>query len=101
MSDESKDKNKQNNSEQPSRRKTVRRMLVGGGIITAGSQAPEKWIKPTIDSVLMAAHAQTSPAGAPVAPGGPTASPSAVPSATPSAVPSAVPSASSPPTPGP
>lgn len=74
---------KPNKSDQAERRKTVRRMLVGGGIITAGSQLPSKWTKPVVETVLMAAHAGTSPVGAPtMAPASspPTVSPSAAPS---------------------
>lgn len=42
------------------RRRAVRRILAGGGLI-AGSQAmPGEWSKPVVDAVLLPAHAATS-----------------------------------------
>lgn len=66
---DSSDKNLKTHDTEPSsdalelerRRKTMRRILAGGGLI-AGSQAlPEKWAKPVIDSVILPAHAAASP----------------------------------------
>ncbi len=43
------------------RRSSLKRILVGGGIISAGSQVPDKWVRPVVDSVMLPAHAQASP----------------------------------------
>lgn len=90
MSDNDSDNTKKpNKSDQAERRKAVRRVLVGGGIITAGSQLPSKWTKPVVETVLMAAHAGTSPVGAPTAaPSSVSSAPSAPPTTSPSAAPS-------------
>ena len=46
------------------RRSSLKRILVGGGIISAGSQVPNKWVRPVVDSVMLPAHAQASPLSA-------------------------------------
>ena len=45
-----------------SRRKLLKSIAAGGGAIVAGKSLPENWKKPVVDSVLLPAHAQTSPA---------------------------------------
>ena len=45
-----------------SRRNLLKSIAAGGGAIVAGKTLPEKWTAPVVDSVLLPAHAQTSPA---------------------------------------
>jgi len=45
-----------------SRRKLLKSIAVGSGAIVAGKSLPDKWTAPVVDSVLLPAHAQTSPA---------------------------------------
>jgi hypothetical protein len=45
-----------------SRRKLLKSIAAGSGAIVAGKSLPESWSKPVVDSVLLPAHAQTSPA---------------------------------------
>lgn len=42
------------------RRRILKKMAVGGGIVTASQVMPERWIKPVIDSVILPAHADLS-----------------------------------------
>ena len=42
------------------RRKTLRKLLVGGGVLGAAGSLPDTWSKPLVDSVLLPAHANTS-----------------------------------------
>lgn len=56
-----------NNTEQQSngsekRRDALRRILVGGGVVGAGSIVPETWTGTVLNSVMLPAHAQTSAA---------------------------------------
>ena len=44
-----------------SRRKLLKSIAAGGGAIVAGKSLPDKWTAPVVDSVLLPAHAQTSP----------------------------------------
>ena len=44
-----------------SRRKLLKSIAAGSGAIVAGKSLPENWTKPVIDSVMLPAHAQTSP----------------------------------------
>lgn len=43
------------------RRAVLKKILVSGGVVTAGSALPERWQKPVMDAVTLPAHAQTSP----------------------------------------
>ncbi|MCK5359529.1 MAG: hypothetical protein KAJ95_02825, partial [Gammaproteobacteria bacterium] len=45
-----------------SRRKLLKSIAAGSGAIVAGKSLPESWSRPVVDSVLLPAHAQTSPA---------------------------------------
>ena len=45
-----------------SRRKLLKSIAAGSGVIVAGKSLPESWSKPVVDSVMLPAHAQTSPA---------------------------------------
>lgn len=42
------------------RRKTIKKIAAGLGLLTASSVLPEKWIKPLIGQTVLPAHAQTS-----------------------------------------
>ena len=44
------------------RRKLLKTIVSGGGAIVAGKSLPENWTKPVVDSVMLPAHAETSPA---------------------------------------
>ena len=43
------------------RRKLLKSMAAGSGAVIAGKSLPESWSKPVVDSVMLPAHAQTSP----------------------------------------
>ena len=43
-------------------RKLLKSIAAGGGAIVAGKSLPDKWTAPVVDTVLLPAHAQTSPA---------------------------------------
>lgn len=43
------------------RRKLLKTIMSGGGAIVAAKSLPENWTKPVVDSVMLPAHAQTSP----------------------------------------
>jgi len=51
------------NKKKPSelRRNLLKSLAAGTGAVVAGKSLPEKWSKPVVDSVLLPAHAQTSP----------------------------------------
>ena len=44
-----------------SRRKLLKSIAAGSGAIVAGKSLPESWSRPVVDSVMLPAHAQTSP----------------------------------------
>ena len=44
------------------RRKLLKSIAAGSGAIVAGKSLPDSWSKPVVDSVILPAHAQTSPA---------------------------------------
>jgi hypothetical protein len=44
-----------------SRRKLLKSIAAGTGVVVAGKSLPENWTKPVVDSVMLPAHAQTSP----------------------------------------
>ena len=48
-----------------SRRKLLKSIAAGSGAIVAGKSLPESWSKPVVDSVILPAHAQTSPGAEP------------------------------------
>ena len=45
-----------------SRRKLLKSLAAGSGAIIAGKSLPESWSKPIVKSVVLPAHAETSPA---------------------------------------
>ena len=44
-----------------SRRKLLKSIAAGTGAVVAGKNLPESWSRPVVDSVMLPAHAQTSP----------------------------------------
>ncbi len=44
-----------------SRRKILKSIAAGTGAVVAGKSLPENWAKPVVDSVMLPAHAETSP----------------------------------------
>ena len=48
-----------------SRRKLLKSIAAGSGAIVAGKSLPESWKRPVVDSVMLPAHAQTSPPSPP------------------------------------
>jgi len=68
-----------------------REVLKAGGVIASAYAVPEKWKKPVVDSVLLPAHAATSPA--------PTASPTPTMSTSPTPAPRPTPGPAAGPTP--
>jgi hypothetical protein len=74
---------KNDQPEQVSKRKTMRKMLTGGGVIASGALGGSKWVKPAIDSVTLPAHAQGSPIATPAPSGAPTPQPTPSPSGVP------------------
>ena len=46
-----------------SRRKLLKTIAAGSGAVIAGKSLPENWSRPVVDSVMLPAHAQTSPGG--------------------------------------
>ena len=49
------------NKSNDSRRKLLKSIAAGSGAIVAGKSLPESWSRPVVDSVMLPAHAQTSP----------------------------------------
>jgi hypothetical protein len=44
-----------------SRRKILKTLAAGSGVLAAGANLPEKWGRPTVTSIVLPAHAQTTP----------------------------------------
>lgn len=44
-----------------SRRKLLKSVVAGGGVLATGKLLPESWMKPVVQAVVLPAHAQTSP----------------------------------------
>ncbi|HSH41848.1 MAG TPA: hypothetical protein VK973_06960 [Arenicellales bacterium] len=42
------------------RRRILKQLAAGGGMVAAAKSLPEQWIRPKVDAVLLPAHAQTS-----------------------------------------
>ena len=58
------------NKSSKSRRKLLKSIAAGSGVIVAGKSLPESWTRPVVDSVVLPAHAQTSPPSPPSGPSG-------------------------------
>lgn len=60
------DGKREKQTSQSGRRSTVKKIVLGTGIVTtsqlSGLPWTKKWTKPVVDSVVLPAHAQTSPA---------------------------------------
>ena len=50
-----------NNKSSESRRILLKSIAAGSGAIVVGKSLPESWSRPVVDSVMLPAHAQTSP----------------------------------------
>ena len=50
------------NKSKDSRRKVLKSIAAGSGAFVAGKSLPDSWSRPVVDSVILPAHAQTSPA---------------------------------------
>lgn len=51
---------KNNNTDNPQRRNSIRKLLVGGGVIGASQVLPDSWTKTAVNSIILPSHAQTS-----------------------------------------
>lgn len=45
------------------RRRLLKSIVAGGGVLATGKLLPENWARPLVQSVVLPAHAQTSPGG--------------------------------------
>lgn len=52
--------NKASVLESPDRRKVVKKMVVGAGLLTGYSVLPEQWTRPVVGQMVLPAHAATS-----------------------------------------
>lgn len=43
------------------RRNLLKALVAGGGAFAMGKTVPQSWVKPMVKSVVLPAHAQTSP----------------------------------------
>jgi hypothetical protein len=50
-----------NKKSNESRRKLLKSIAAGSGAVIAGKSLPENWSRPVVDSVMLPAHAETSP----------------------------------------
>lgn len=51
----------QNRNKSSARRKLLKSVVAGGGILATGRLLPESWSRPVVQAVMLPAHAQTSP----------------------------------------
>lgn len=51
------------NKSSDSRRKLLKSIAAGSGAVIAGKNLPESWSRPVVDSVMLPAHAVTTPCG--------------------------------------
>ncbi len=54
---------KKNHKEVPARRRVLKTLAAGGGVVVAGKTLPQSWYKPVVETVVLPAHAQTSGCG--------------------------------------
>lgn len=43
------------------RRRLLKTLVAGGGVLAAGKSLPETWTKPMVEAIVLPSHAQTSP----------------------------------------
>ena len=48
-------------TDSPSKRETLRKLILAGGVVATADMIPDKWSKPVIESFILPAHAQASP----------------------------------------
>lgn len=48
------------NTKETARRRILKRLVAGGGIVATGRIMPDDWHKPVVESVILPAHAQTT-----------------------------------------
>lgn len=49
------------NARNSARRRLLKSVVAGGGVLATGKLLPENWARPVVQSVVLPAHAQTSP----------------------------------------
>ena len=54
------------------RRRALKKIVVGGSVVSSSVMLPKAWVKPVIDQIIVPAHAQTSPSPTTTAPPGQT-----------------------------
>lgn len=54
-------KNHENHPQQPTRRRMLKGLAAGGGALATTRLVPESWKRPVVESMVLPAHAQTSP----------------------------------------
>lgn len=47
-------------SKETARRRVLKRLVAGGGVVATGKIMPDDWHRPVVESVILPAHAQTS-----------------------------------------
>ena len=52
---------KKQDSKATARRSVLKKMVVGGGVAATAKMMPDEWQKPVVESVILPAHAGTSP----------------------------------------
>lgn len=62
MSDTNKNQNEasQKTEKSMSRRKAVRAIVIGGGVVTGAKGLPSEWAAPVVNSVILPSHAATT-----------------------------------------
>ena len=54
------DAKKKQDKEKISRRQATKKLLAGGGIVSAATMDVNKWVKPVVNSAVLPAHADSS-----------------------------------------
>lgn len=55
------DKTGSQTTREQARRRILKRLVAGGGIVATERIIPQDWHRPVVESVILPAHAQTSP----------------------------------------
>ncbi len=56
-----------NEASSETRRKAMKRVLVGSGVVATSKVVPDSWSQPVIDSVVLPTHAESTTPDAPAA----------------------------------